>query len=625
MRTRFKRVCSSVAALAVATSIVPLLFAPPASAAGVLQGPAEVRSAGGAAVISSGTSASTWTLRLPAGAACPGDSANDGYRVQSYIVPGSVDPSTLTFDASGPIPNTIGAGFSQPLYTTTFSPYVDAQTANASPAPGPGPIINIPDFSYGAFVPGDIPAGVYNVGIACTLGPAGPTQLKTFWNVTKTFTTNGGDGAANVSWSVGSVPSAPVLGSLTPGDGTLEAAFTPVASTPATTGFTVSATPSGGGATITATGASSPITVPGLTNGTSYDVMVHATNSVGNSAESNILQGTPNPGARPAVTNLQATPGTGTVDLTWTAPTGPAPTGYLVEVAPADAGPFTTTNTFQQVTGLTAGTLYTFTVTPQHPAPYVGTSATVQATPFDSQVLQQEITVVRPVGALVLTQVCGAHGDLAAEAVSAGYPFALPAVTASTPASHTAPEVGSAGSGIQDPEYPEYPYPVDANNEPTTASYPTHCGVNLGRAKFVTSGPQGGKFFAADGVLNQVTVVDTRDTDIGWTLNGAMGTFSAGPGKQFSGSQLGWTPVKTSDTGAFTDSDGNTYDQVVTAGGPVAPNSPNASGLSTGRQLGGAAAGQGLGIGVLDARLKILIPVTAKSGTYTGVLSITTI
>jgi hypothetical protein len=104
-----------------------------------------------------------------------------------------------------------------------------------------------------------------------------------------------------------------------------------------------------------------------------------------------------------------------------------------------------------------------------------------------------------------------------------------------------------------------------------------------------------------------------------------MGTFSAGPGKQFSGSQLGWTPVKTSDTEAFTDSDGITYDQMVTAGGAVAPNSPNASGLGSGRELGGAAAGEGLGIGVLDARLKLLIPVTAKSGTYTGVLSITTI
>jgi hypothetical protein len=620
---KLKRALAGMVATAI-VGVTPLLSAMPASAA-TLAGPATVKTAGGVADLSSGDANDSWTLRLPAGAACAAD-GNNGGRWHTYMMPGSQDPATdLAFNANGSLvgasTGTGGTGtFKNSLYTTAGLP-VRGQAPNL----GDAAVINIPNMDYMVWTAGQVPSGVYNVGIACVdLDLA--SAIDSFWNQQITVTYPGGDAAgAQISWSVGAVPAAPVLGSLTPGDGTLEAAFTPVASTPATTGFTVSATPSAGGATITATGASSPITVPGLTNGTPYDVMVHATNSAGDSAESNILQGTPNPGARPAVTNLQATPGTGKVDLTWTAPTGPAPTGYLVEVSPAAAGPFTTTNTFQEVTGLTAGTLYTFTVTPQHPAPYVGTSATAQATPFDSQVLQQEITVVRPVGALVLTQVCGANGDLAAEVASAAYPFDLPGVPASSPASHTAPELNSLGSGVQDPEFGDYPYPVDANNEPTTVSYPTHCGVNLGRAKFVTGGTHGGKFFAASGVLNQVTVVDTRDTDIGWTINGTMGTFSAGPGKQFSGSQLGWTPVKTSDTEAFTDSDGITYDQVVTAGGPVAPNSPNASGLGSGRELGGAAAGEGLGIGVLDARLKLLIPVTAKSGTYTGVLSITSI
>ena len=63
-----------------------------------------------------------------------------------------------------------------------------------------------------------------------------------------------------------------------------------------------------------------------------------------------------------------------------------------------------------------------------------------------------------------------------------------------------------------------------------------------------------GQFFAADGRLNQVTVVDTRDADTGWNVVGQVSNFSAGPGKSFSGSQLGWTPVNTEDTAAFTDS-----------------------------------------------------------------------
>lgn len=620
MKSKLKRACASVAAAAVATSIVPLLWAPAASAAGALQGAASVRTPGGGAAMSSGTSAQSFTLRLPSGAACGGDSANDGYRVQSYMVPASIDPSTLQFTASGPTIPSNPSAFQQPLYTTGFSPYVDAQTANASPSPGPGPIINIPDFTHAVWAPGDIAPGAYNIGIACTQGPAGPTQMKEFWNVTKTFAANGGDGAANVSWSVGAVAAAPTLSSVTPGEGTLTAAFTPGVSDPAATSFTASATD--GVSTFTATGAASPLTISGLTNGTSYTVTVTATNSVGTSGPSNSMTGTPAIAPRPAVTNLAAAPGTGLVDLSWTAPTGPAPTGYDVAVSPA-AGTTTVSGTTAQVTGLTAGTVYTFTVTPLHPAPYVGTSASVSATPLASQVLMQEITVTRPVGALVFTQVCGVHGDIPADTLGTpGFPSgSLPAIPATT--GGTAPTL-TAGGADADPKFSEYPYPE--NPDGTAApNYPTHCGVALGDAKLVKSGPGAGQFFAAKGVLNQVTIVETRDTDPGWTANGTVSSFVAGPGKSFHGSQLGWTPVKTSDSPAFDDADPATpaYDQIVTAGGVVNPNT--VGGLGDGETLGSSLAGQSLGIAQLDARVKLLIPVTAKSGNYTATLTISAI
>lgn len=616
MHTR-KRVRTALLALTAVAAVLPFLSTPTASAAGSLQGSLGMTP-------TSGTSATPFTLNLPAGAACAGDSANDGYNVTSYMVPASVDPSTLQFDPlTGPMPQGLGAAFRQPLYEVgSGSAFTGRQTANATTPPGPGPIINIPQFdlSSAGFAPGDIPAGAYNVGIACVLGGPDADQMHEFWNTTMTVTTNPSGGPAQVSFSQGATPSAPTITTVTPGDQTLTVAFTPVPSTPATTQFTATATPTGGGAAVTQTGAGSPITVGGLTNGTSYDVTVHATNSVGNSPQSAVVTGTPAAAPRPAVTSLQATPGapgSGIVNVSWAPPaSGPAPTGYLVTVAPSAGTTVTSTGpTSAAVSGLDSDTLYTFTVTPQHPAPDTAIAASVQASPLPDAVLQQELTVTRPVGVLVLTQVCGTNGAIPAEAAGGGFP-AFTAVPADL--TGTGPTLTAGGSDT-DPNFTngEYPYPAAPN-------YPTHCGVSLGTAKLITSGTGAGQFFQASGLLNQVTVVDTRDTDTGWTINGTVGTFSAGTGLTFSGSQLGWNPV-TTDTGAFTSSDGTVYDQVVTAGPAVAPNTPVATGLSSGRTLGSAPAGDGLGIATLDARLKLLIPVWAFSGNYTGTLTISSI
>lgn len=152
--------------------------------------------------LSGGASATPFSFLLPAGAACAGDSANDGYRVQSYMVPAAVDVGSLTFDSAGPVPTTIGSGFRQPLYTSTFSPYVNAQTANAFPAPGPGPVVNIPAFSLGLWEPGNVPAGAYDVGIACTLGPPSATQLDQYWNVQIEVVADAADEPAGLTWTV---------------------------------------------------------------------------------------------------------------------------------------------------------------------------------------------------------------------------------------------------------------------------------------------------------------------------------------------------------------------------------------------------------------------------------------
>jgi hypothetical protein len=156
--------------------------------------------------LTAGGSLTSFSLRLPSGAACSGDSANDDYRVQSYMVPSSVNPGSLTFDASGPIPNGLGAAFGQPLYTPLGSSFVNGQTASATPPPGPGPVVNIPAFDFGVFEPGHILPGTFNLGIACTVGSASATQLDKFWNVQMTFTTDAADQPAGVAWTVSQTP-----------------------------------------------------------------------------------------------------------------------------------------------------------------------------------------------------------------------------------------------------------------------------------------------------------------------------------------------------------------------------------------------------------------------------------
>lgn len=80
------------------------------------------------------------------------------------------------------------------------------------------------------------------------------------------------------------VPDAPTIGTATAGDASASVAFTaPAIDGGGTiTGYTATSTPG----SFTGTGASSPITVSGLTNGQAYTFTVHATNAVGNSAES---------------------------------------------------------------------------------------------------------------------------------------------------------------------------------------------------------------------------------------------------------------------------------------------------------------------------------------------------
>ncbi|MGZ4770056.1 MAG: hypothetical protein ACXVLX_15420 [Ilumatobacteraceae bacterium] len=204
LTTRRRRlVLNSTRAAAVASAamlVVSLGAGSPASAAGanagslLLQVPPPDASAG--QPLTSGVQTTPFALVPPAGAACSGDSATGGYRVNSYIVPASVDPGTLQWDSNGPTPQVTGANLSEPLFSSSNTPFVNATTAVST-----GQLTGLPPFSFavfGASGPAVVPAGTYNVGLACTLGPKSSTQEDKYWNVQMTF----GADANGLTWTV---------------------------------------------------------------------------------------------------------------------------------------------------------------------------------------------------------------------------------------------------------------------------------------------------------------------------------------------------------------------------------------------------------------------------------------
>lgn len=685
MKKPFKRTLAATVATAIVAA-VPLLSATPAFAAPTASGPAVLKTNNNGGLLTAVTDANDpWTMRLDAGnyvdgpdgdpdgggpltglepdvnGSCQSD-GNNGGRAHTYIIPSTESPADLVFNGNGSMvgasAGTGGTGtFRNNLFTTGGSPArtIGLNTVDAT-------IINIPNFSFNTQTNGQIPSGSYNVGIACldldepipTTTTYGPNN---YFNALITVAYPGGDAAgAQILFvpGTGSVPDAPTVAAngVTSGDGTLTVAFTPAASVPATTGFTATATPTGGGTPVTETGSASAITIGGLTNGVSYDVTVHATNTIGDGPESTpVRTGTPNP-ARPAVTNLAGTPTTeaGEALVNWDY-AGPTTNGYSVVVfvsgdvteAPVGTvGTVDTVNTEVLVSDLTAGTLYQAKVTPTYAGPPVGTSATsADFTVNSAQSLQQHLEVTRPVGALVLTQVCGVYGELAPDTTNTpGFLTGYDAGDLAEDLVGTDPSTewdeglatGAEGSA-PDPTAGGYPYPVDANGDPVEPEYPTHCGVQLSKAKLITSGVGRGQFFSAFGRLNQITVVSTHDGNEPWTVNGDMEDLFTGqtPGNQFSGNHLGWVPQVTDKSEPFdSDLDGTIdYTFGVIPGNPVAPRTILAGGLVAGQALafvpdtGPTTAASG--IAKFDARLKLLIPVNAINDLYEGTLTFTVI
>jgi hypothetical protein len=135
-----------------------------------------------------GGSGTEFRLELPGAAACTGDSASGGYQVQTYMIPSSSSPSTLVFGTAGPVEVTGEAR--RPLMDSNNGDAVVNLQTGITPGGGPGIISGLPFFSFGQLLPGEVPAGTYNIGVACWRPSAEEGEkLDKYWNTKMVVTT----------------------------------------------------------------------------------------------------------------------------------------------------------------------------------------------------------------------------------------------------------------------------------------------------------------------------------------------------------------------------------------------------------------------------------------------------
>jgi hypothetical protein len=147
--------------------------------------------------LAGGVSSTVFTLTVPDGAVCPGDSANDQWRLQSFIVPATVDPAELTFGGNDPV----GDG-NWSLYRASTSPFVDELTEPNTAAGQPGRISSTPALSFAVFPPTTLPDGEYRIGLACTL----LRQPAIFWDTRLEVVSDPRDEPGQMRWSILDAP-----------------------------------------------------------------------------------------------------------------------------------------------------------------------------------------------------------------------------------------------------------------------------------------------------------------------------------------------------------------------------------------------------------------------------------
>jgi len=153
----------------------------------------------GSKPVTHGDAKTEFTVRVPTGASCPGDSANDQWRVQSFLIPLSEDPADIKYGAIGPEP--VGNG-RYALFGADTTPFVHQLTVRNATAGQPGVIAPLPTFSFEVVAGEHIPSGEYRVGVACTY--FGKTDR--YWDTQVVLTESADTKVSKFRWRLASEP-----------------------------------------------------------------------------------------------------------------------------------------------------------------------------------------------------------------------------------------------------------------------------------------------------------------------------------------------------------------------------------------------------------------------------------